>query len=963
MSITGNDPTLTPSVTTLQCTLTPSYAATKSDVTYTKHTTTDFSAGTLSNTTSQASNAGVTLTGFWRSFANGLFPNQTLYGSTGPTQSSYHRAFVLANNTGSDVRSRFDFAGNAWNILDMSITHDIPSSSNNTNNGLVYGTTNWGNANDSYAYVVYVSATQVQFAKGANSSGAGPFTPTGLGTFVFPTALTANSWHTLRVQWNGTASTQNGIAAHTHNIYVDGVLYLSVVDATYTAAGYAGCRMYNNSGGATQGHFSNFSIVTSYVSTTWLSPNYSLNSVGTCGNSLLTWNAAVPSSSSLIAETTIDAGSTWQSATNGGAISGLSNGVNLAGKNLQVRFTFTEDIGQETILYGFTAWVASQYSSSGNRISVPLSLTPVGKAGATGITWTGLQPANTNIYVDTSTDSINWTQAGTGIIGQAAVAGIFSQTDPVVDQFTSNTSANYTSTYRTGGAIAAWVWDTANNRLTVSGGTNAELIYNSPVTGIDVDISAVLDQSDNGGFVWRWVDQGNHYYLAVHDASAGSNPNTAQLFVVSGGTATQIGANAAINFVRGTPHAFRVSVIGTSILILMDGATLFNTGDATINQAGFAGFRTDSTGGSSARFYLFRLQYYGQDVSNATIFSRVRFTSTDPTVTPQVNLLSMSVHDPAIQNGALIPQTNYSVLNGNRITIAQICDDLIKQSGFTASATNFWWKIISNKMTFQQHQATPAPWVLTPQGATSVDIVDSPAPMIDNVNATYRNSQWGTGGTDIVAQSRSFIGNGTQTTFNVGFPIDSIGSITLNNATQTFGLSNVSTGLNWYYTQGQSTVVQDTSGTPINSAQTLTVAFNAQVSITANVQNPTEIARIAAVDQTTGIIDEGEDMSGLNKQAMIAKCSGLVNQFGQQNKTISFTTNRSGLAVGQLLPVFASPLGVFAGAFLLIQVKISWRVVGIGGGAIVQSPRFECQGVAGPQVLGWLRYLSRLGVN
>src|SRR6266568_3096709 len=118
----------------------------------------------------------------------------------------------------------------------------------------------------------------------------------------------------------------------------------------------------------------------------------------------------------------------------GCAISGLSNGVNLAGKNLQVRFTFTEDIGQETILSGFTAWIASQYSSSGNRISVPLSLAPVGKAGATGITWTGLQPPNTTIAIDTSTDSINWTQAGTGIIGQAAVAGIFSQTDPVVDQ-------------------------------------------------------------------------------------------------------------------------------------------------------------------------------------------------------------------------------------------------------------------------------------------------------------------------------------------------------------------------------------------------------------------------------------------------------------------------------------------------------------------------------------------------
>jgi hypothetical protein len=121
--------------------------------------------------------------------------------------------------------------------------------------------------------------------------------------------------------------------------------------------------------------------------------------------------------------------------------------------------------------------------------------------------------------------------------------------------------------------------------------------------------------------------------------------------------------------------------------------------------------RNDNSGGASAaNFYLFRLQFYGQDVTNSVAYSRFRLSSTDPTATPQINQYSMSVHDPSIAPGALIPQTNYSVLNGGKNTIAAIYDDLAKQSG------NHWWKIISFQLFFQKHQATPAPWVLTPQG-------------------------------------------------------------------------------------------------------------------------------------------------------------------------------------------------------------------------------------------------------
>jgi hypothetical protein len=440
MAITGNDPTATPVVKLLQCEINPSYQDTKSDVLYIKSTTADFTTGTLTNLLAQPSNGGLTLNGLVRDWDDAAITSQTLFGNTTPGQTPFHGALVLTDAGNSDVRARFDFAG-TWNVLDMSISQDIPDAAGNVSNGLVYGTTNWGNSNDSYAYAASVSATTVLLAKGSNSAGAGAFTQ--LAIFTFPIALTANSWHTLRVQWNGTAGTLNGIPAHTHNVYVDGVLYLSTVDASYTAAGSVGARMYNNLGvgNFTQGHFDNFSIVTSYVNTTWVSPNYSLNAVGTCGNSLLTWKADVADTSVLLAETSIDGGSTWQAATNGGAISGLSNGVSCIGKNLKVRFTFTEDIGQESILWGFSAWVMSQYSSSGSRISPALDITPANTIGASSISWAGDTPAGTTLAVDSSTDGSTFTPVTTS---GDPVAGLVAQGPQIWDTFDTDSRASYT---------------------------------------------------------------------------------------------------------------------------------------------------------------------------------------------------------------------------------------------------------------------------------------------------------------------------------------------------------------------------------------------------------------------------------------------------------------------------------------------------------------------------------------
>jgi hypothetical protein len=181
--------------------------------------------------------------------------------------------------------------------------------------------------------------------------------------------------------------------------------------------------------------------------------------------------------------------------------------------------------------------------------------------------------------------------------------------------------------------------------------------------------------------------------------------------------------------------------------------------------------------------------------------------------------------------------------------------------------------------------------------------------------------------------------------------------MTLGGQAQLVGIKGVDTNKQWYYTQGQTSIVQDASGVPISgTGQTLAVLYNGQVPITVNVQSPSEVARIGNLDNSTGIIDEGEDMSGLNKQAMIAKCAGLLSQFGQKSKTLSATTLRPGLAVGQLQCAFVGPLGVFAGAFLLTDIKGTWRTVGVGDGTVVQEASYAISGTSGPLAVSWQGY-------
>ena len=90
--------------------------------------------------------------------------------------------------------------------------------------------------------------------------------------------VSSGNWHRMKVVFNGS----------THQIYLDDVLYITVTDSTYTAAGYIGLRCSNSTGNGYTGFFDNFGIAPALTGT-WVSANQSLAGAGTYGNSVIAW--------------------------------------------------------------------------------------------------------------------------------------------------------------------------------------------------------------------------------------------------------------------------------------------------------------------------------------------------------------------------------------------------------------------------------------------------------------------------------------------------------------------------------------------------------------------------------------------------------------------------------------------------------------------------------------------------
>ncbi len=944
LSITGKDPTATPVLNSLAWTVAPSYVATKHDVFKAYATQADFNTGTKTNVTS-LTGGGINLTNSQRSWLGGSLANQTMWGNGTFSQSIYKGTLGITSTTGAQAFSEFSFAGNWGGGSDFTASMDIQITSASEWSGFTYMTTSFTNLVNSFAYRADVNLSSINLSRAGNGATA---TPTTLGGSPVAVSLTAGDWHTLTVKY--TAST------HTHTLYLDGTQYISVVDATYTAAGqFAAC--FNNSAGTTQtAYFQNFGVMPpACISPAtplpqWLSPSIALSSI-TVGNSIVEWNATQPNGTIVNVLASVNGGA-FVACTNGGVIPGLSAGTVLTNGTLQFQVQLqTPNAATTPVFTGLSAWILSSYSSSGSRISPGLSLNNVGRAGNTLVAWDGLVPSGCSLFVDTSFYKTNWTNVGSGIQGGVAIAGINGQPDLVEDSFDSDTSSYYTQTSQTNGSPATWTWGTTN--VVASGGSTAFLLYSS-LTASDVDMVTDMDTSDAGGLVWRVKDTSNFYDLVVCDASS-TTPNQMVLYSVANNVRTTL-ATVSIVWPRlsGVPHRIRVTMLGPVITVYFDGTVITTYTDSHPLQGGQCGLRTDTVGGqSSANFYYFYLQPQGDSVLNKVVFCQQRLVSTDPTQTPQLQHLSVSVRSNDIQSGAFMPTVAYSVLNGSQNTIAQDVDDMAKQS------TNFVARIdYSKKMKFQHRTGTLAPWVLSGE-----DLLVGKGVTVKRSGDQFRTQPWIQGGTDTVLQpAETFVTDGITQTFTTKYPVESIVSIATANGVKTYsvGVKGLDTGKDFYYQVGSTTINQDASAIPLPQGPNLTITYYGQIHVVATSYDPILIATQAALENNSGIIEVVEVAQGLDRPAAQQLASSRRVEYGVGSLVLSCTTTRAGLAVGQFLSVFLSQHAIQDEQVLITDMVTSWQQ-DMTRGVLDHTPYFTITATSGPTKSGWQTTLSGMG--
>lgn len=915
LSIGGSNPELTPKITNCSFVLNPSYTQTKTDVIDSDSSDADFGGGTLTNLTASS---GLRLPGYrtnWKP-PDGNLSGCTLYGGESPTMDVKRGFLHLWQTNLSDALVRCNGTATYTNCI---VEADIILPSWNGYWGVLWRTTGWGSAANSWGWWAGFNSTEIIIGYGTNDGVTDSFTQVGSASFPF-SLITGSTYH-LKVIANGT----------NHKVYLDDILYLNVTNSTYNSAGGVGIRVRNDGLVYSQdSYIEAFGVMSGTTNVgTRVAPSFSISGAGTLEGSIIQWNADVPEDTTLLIESSVDGGSTYKTCTNNSTIPDLVAGYNASGKSLLIRATFTApNITYTPVLQGITSLIVSQFTTSGTRTSTAMSASPITHAFDATMSWLAIVPTDTTLTVQTSIDGSTWQTA----TSEATVTGINALDTIYIDGYDTDTSADYTSTYWSGGANSTKTF--TSSRLQLTGGTNALFVWND-FTAKNLWITAILSRSENGCIVARYTDAANHYYVRVVDASSSAgNPHTISLWKRVSGSNTQLGTYHSISFTRDTYHTIALLFDSTTIKVIWDGDTIIDTTDSAISAVGKAGFLTLGTG----LLYTQSLQAQplGDDISGINMQYRMTLASTNPLVTPRVIDATLAARSGEIMGGETLPSTSfkYTRVAANIDTCARV--------------SNMWWGINKDgKLYFQNRDAQPAPWPLS-----TTDLQAFPAPRLISTSPMYRNRQYITGAYDIVSISEEKLGDGVTQAWIMKAPIMSMTSLTVNGQSRTFGIQDVDTGVEFYWKPDDATLIQDSNYYPLaQDTETLSATYDGKVDYTAMAESTSQQTALAAIDGSSGIVEEVEVVNDMDKDTADALAAARIAQYAHFYRNFAFPTLRSGLAPGQRLTAFIPELELNDIDFLILGVKST-----ISTNLTV----FEIDTSEGPPIGSWSRYFDIL---
>jgi hypothetical protein len=378
----STDPTIFPTLNSVNISLLSAPKATKTDIAQNYITAANWNTGTYTNTLLSGNN--LTLGPTSRDWNDNLITNQTFTTLAGsPTQSASGGKYNIASPSGARGISSLDFAGVVADfVYDLDITVGSGSAGS-----IYYRNPTKTIQNGYFLQLDPLSGTLFLLA------GTGPTTVAQVASVV-----TGGTTYHFKIVVTGSL----------HTIYQDGTLRFNVTDTTFTGPGYfvLGGAYVSSS---TTCSFDNV-VISPGTSGTWQSSAISISSLTACGLSAIYWtetNTLSPAIASILVQTSIDGGSSFQNCTNGGGIPNLTSGTNVTGKSIIVKATMVTVSSVNIPILSQMVWrVLGQYpGSTGTRSTVPLGFDTAIRAnvgsgfgtGTDGQTYTQIGTATTNL--------------------------------------------------------------------------------------------------------------------------------------------------------------------------------------------------------------------------------------------------------------------------------------------------------------------------------------------------------------------------------------------------------------------------------------------------------------------------------------------------------------------------------------------------------------------------------------
>lgn len=303
-----------------------------------------------------------------------------------------------------------------------------------------------------------------------------------------------------------------------------------------------------------------------------------------------------------------------------------------------------------------------------------------------------------------------------------------------------------------------------------------------------------------------------------------------------------------------------------------------------------------------------------------------------------------------VESGPLITEAVF-----NYIRVSEAIESL-------AEKANYWWKIDQyKKLFFVTKTAYTAPFIITS------NVCNKDSISVINGNNQYRNTQYIKGVRDITdEQIERYSGDDETQSFPVGFPVAKVPTVEISTdggswTLQTVGIRQLESGKQWYWSKGSNIISQDESGTPLSGptdstvADRLRITYEGEFEIVMKSEIEEEILAQAAIDGTTGIVEDVADLPNTTgRTSAIENANAKLARYAVVGKHLSFRTWKKGIQTGMLLTVDLIDHGLNNEQMLVESVVITYED---------NMLWYQIKAVDGPGNQNWTNFFGTLAAK